>query len=125
MKEISAALRAKGAKHMRLNSIGLGNLIHGRNIAPDLSKILDSICISLNTPDPEVWAKIHRPQPQFREKGFEGVLDFIRECAKVIPDTFVTAVDVPSLDKPRFEKLVQGLGAKTRIRPYLDEYESR
>lgn len=125
MKEISVRLRELGAKKIRLNTIGLGNLIHGRNIAPDLAKIVDAVSISLNTPDPEEWVKIHRPLPQFREKGYEGVLDFIRECAKVIPDTFVTAVDLPELDRHRFERLVESLGAKVRIRPYLDEYESQ
>jgi TatD DNase family protein len=125
MREISTRLREKGAKKMRLNTIGLGNLINGRNIAPDLAEILDTVSVSLNTPDPEEWSKIHRPLPQFREKGFEGVLEFIRECAKVIPQTFATAVDLPSLDRPRFESLVKSLGAQVRIRPYLDEYENQ
>ena len=125
MKEISESLRASGAKKIRLNTIGLGNLIHKRNIAPDLAGILDSVSISLNTSDPETWVKILHPLPQFRQSGFESVLEFIRECAKRIPDTYVTAVESIEKDPKKFEAFVQKLGANVRIRPYLDEYEDR
>ena len=124
MKEIARALKAKGAKKIRLNTIGLGNLICGRNIAPDLAQFLDSVSISLNTSDPETWVKVLHPLPQFREKGFESVCEFIRECAKVIPETHVTAVEGIEKDPEKFSALVRGLGAKVRLRPYLDDYEN-
>lgn len=124
MEEIARILKAKGAKRFRLNTIGLGNAIHGRDIVPDLARFIDGLCISLNTPDPEVWKRIHRPLPQFKETGFEAVKDFIRKAAKAIPDTRVTAVESSEIDRAQFEKLVQGLGARVRWRPYLDDYES-
>ncbi len=124
MEEISKTLKARGAQKVRLNTIGLGNAINKRDIAPDLAKILDGICISLNTPDPEVWKKIHRPLPEFKETGFDAVCDFIRKSAKLIPNTLVTAVEVPEIDRAKFESLVASLGARVRWRSYLDEYES-
>lgn len=124
MKAITQALRARGGKRFRLNTIGLGNLINKRDIVPDLAQFLDVVSVSLNTPDPAHWAKIHRPLPEFRDAGFEGVKDFIRRSAAAIPETYVTAVDVPELDRAKFEALVASLGAKVRIRPYLDDYES-
>ncbi len=124
MREIAGELKKRGARHLRLNTIGLGNLINKRNIAPDLAGFLDSICISLNTLDPAKWAEIHRPLPEFREKGFDGVVEFIRECAKVMPETYVTAVEMTGLEKEQFEQFVKKLGAKVRFRPYLDGYES-
>lgn len=124
MKLISDALRKRGAKKIRLNTIGLGNLINKRNIAPELGKFIDAICISLNTTDPKEWIKIHHPLPEFREKGFESVLEFIRESATAIPQTFVTAVERPGVDLAPFERFVEKLGANVRFRPYLDEYES-
>ncbi len=125
MEEIAQKLKSCGAKKFRLNTIGLGNLIHGRNIAPDLAKFLDVVSISLNTTDPKKWAEIHRPLPQFKEKGFESVLEFIRECAKVIPQTFVTAVELPESENKDFEKFAKGLGAQVRFRLYLDNYENK
>ena len=124
MKEISRELRKKGARKIRLNTIGLGNLINGRNIAPELAQIVDVVSISLNTTDPDHWAKIHRPLPEFRKEGFESVLSFIRECSKTLPATFVTAVVSVEKDMEKFESFVKGLGANVRFRPYLDEYES-
>ncbi len=125
MKEISLALRAQGARKMRLNTVGLGNLIHRRNIAPDLAKIVDAVSVSLNTIDPVRWAQIMRPLPEFKEKGFESVCEFIRESAKCIPETYVTAVEGIETNVEKFEAFVKNLGAKVRIRPYLDDYQDR
>lgn len=125
METIATALRKKGAKKIRLNTIGLGNLIHGRSIAPDLARFLDAVSVSLNTADREEWTKMHRPLPEFREKGFDSVQEFIRDCAGLIPETYVTAVEMPDRNLEPFKALVQSLGAKVRLRPYLDEYEDR
>lgn len=124
MKEIAACLKAKGSKKIRLNTNGFGNMIHGRNIVPELAKFLDAISISLNTTDPKEWLELHRPQPQYRKKGFKGVIDFIQKSAKNVPETFVTALDRPGFDHKKFEKFVRQLGAKARFRPYLNEYEA-
>ena len=124
MKEIADSLKAKGAKKIRLNTIGVGNLINGRNIAADLAQFLDSISISLNTSDPETWVKILHPLPEFRERGFESVCEFIRECAQVIPETYVTAVEGIEKDPDKFSALVRSLGAQVRLRSYLDDYEN-
>ncbi|MBI2119557.1 MAG: radical SAM protein [Elusimicrobia bacterium] len=125
MERISLYLKQHGAKKIRLNTIGLGNLINGRDISQELAGFLDVVSISLNTLDPEEWKKVHRPLPEFKEKGFESVLEFIRACAKKIPETFVTAVEMGVQDKEKFENFVLKLGAKARFRPFLDEYESK
>ncbi len=125
MKEIAAALRKKGVKSLRLNTVGLGNSIHKRDIAPDLAEFLDAISISLNTLNPERWVELHRPLPEYRQTGFESVLSFIRSCATRIPQTFVSAVEGPEIDNAQFIKFVENLGAQARIRPHLDEYEDQ
>ena len=38
-------------KPIRINTNGLGSLIHNRNIAPELSGLIDTVSISLNTPN--------------------------------------------------------------------------
>ena len=124
MEEIASRLRAKGARRFRLNTIGLGNLIQGRNIASDLARFLDAVSVSLNSADSEQWLKIHRPLPEFREQGFESVIEFIGECAKIIPETYVTAIEMPGIDLRGLEKVVKKSGARLRIRPYLEQYES-
>ncbi len=125
MKEISKALRSLGAKKIRLNTIGMGNLIHKRSIIADLAQIVDTVSISLNTSDPKKWVEILRPAPEYKENGFNGVCEFIRECAKAIPETYVTAVESIEPDLEKFRSFVQTLGAKVRVRPYLDDYEEK
>ena len=109
---------------LRLNTIGLGNLIHGRSIARDLARGLDSVSVSLNTADPRQWLDLHNPLPAFAEKGFESVKEFIRDCAAAIPETVVTAVERPGVDLAACRRLAESLGARLRARPYLDGYEA-
>ena len=58
---------------IRLNTNGLGNLYHKRNIIPDLATVIDSVSISLNAPDAESYQKVTRPQ---FENAYEAMLDF-------------------------------------------------
>ncbi len=120
--EVARGLKKTGHK-IRLNTVGLGSLVAGRDIPSGLKGLVDSVNISLNSPDPAQWERLVRPQAQYREKGYAAVLDFIRSCVANIPDTSVTVVDLPEVDQAAAQKLAAGLGAKLRVRPYLDEYE--
>lgn len=131
MREISETLKAdwkarqrKNFPKIRLNTIGLGNLIHGRDIAGDLAGFLDCVSVSLNTSDPIQWLKLHRPLSPYRKKGFESVLDFIRNCVKALPETIVTAVELPGVDLQKVKILAESLGARFRLRPFLRQAEA-
>lgn len=124
MKTLAQAFRERGARRLRLNTVGLGNLIHGRNIAPDLT-FLDTVSISLNTVNPQQYLDIMRPRPEFREKALDSVKEFIRECARVVPDTVVTAVALPGVDVSGVAAVAEAAGARYRLRPPLDAYEEQ
>ncbi len=124
MRELSDAFRQKGIGRVRLNTVGLGDLINKRHIAPELGSFLDSVCISLNTADPQQYIELHRPLPAFRDKAFESVQNFIRECVTHVPETVVTATDLPGVDIEAVQRMAASLGAQFRLRPYLDNYES-
>ena len=49
-------------KPVRLNTNGLGDLINGRSIAPELAGLVDTVSISLNTPDRDAYLKLVRPK---------------------------------------------------------------
>lgn len=121
MRELTAAFRARGAKKVRLNTVGLGNLIQGRNIAPDLGSFLDVVSISLNTVNPEQYVKIMRPRPEFRERALESVKEFIRECVKHVPETVVTGVELPGVDLTGVRDVAEAAGAVFRARPALED----
>lgn len=105
---------------LRLNTIGLGSLICGRDIVPQLSGWLDAVSISLNTADPEQWKTLHSPLAGFRQKGFSAVVDFIKACAASQMDTTVTAVIQPGVDLPALRRLARRLGVRFRSRPSLN-----
>ena len=74
-------MKKRGAR-IRIDTDGQANLVYGRNILPELQGLVDSVSVSLNA---ETRGKIPPPVPiSFRaEKGFEGVVDFLREAKKV------------------------------------------
>ncbi|NIO15701.1 MAG: YchF/TatD family DNA exonuclease [Deltaproteobacteria bacterium] len=117
MIEAARRLRGLGAKKLRLNTDGLANLIHGRNIIPELAGIIDSLSVSLNAPDGETYASLC-PNP-FGERSFNELLLFIEEAKKAIPEIIATVVAIPGLDIERCRKLAEGeLKVTFRVREY-------
>lgn len=101
---------------IRLNTNGLANLYHGRNIIPELAEVVDSISISLNAPDAEAYNKVTRPQ---FENAYEALLDFAEECNHVIPHTQLSIVDVlPAEDIARCQAIADARGVYLKIRKY-------
>ena len=104
---------------VRLNTIGLGNLIWKRDISRLLALSLDAVSVSLNTADEEQWEKLHRPEPEYRGLGFSAAKDFIFRCSAAGLATRVTAVALPGVDLQAVGRLAAGLGAGFEIRPRL------
>jgi len=105
---------------LRLNTVGLGDLINGRDIVPDLARWIDAVSVSLNTADPDQWLILHRPAPAFRAEGFAASRDFARKCVKAGLRTRVTAVDRPDADLEALRAFAAGIGAEFLARPVLD-----
>jgi len=113
--EIGKALKARGCR-VRMNTNGHGNLIHGRDIVPDLVPFLDEVSVSIDAGDADTYDKIVRPD--FGESSFRGVLDFVRACKGRISQVTLTAVDLPNLDLEPVERLARELGVGFRSREY-------
>ncbi len=102
---------------IRLNTDGLGNLVYGRNIIPELAKGIDAVSVSLNAADAPTYAKYCRSK--YREKAYEAVKDFIREAKKYIREVTATVVGLPDIDRQACRKLVEEeLGVRFRYREY-------
>lgn len=69
----------KGLK-TRLNTNGQANLIHKRDIVPDLKGKIDLVNVSLNAPDAESYQKICHSM--FRLDAFPALVDFAKSCVK-------------------------------------------
>ncbi len=115
VKEVAAWLKKKGKK-VRINTDGQANLVHDRNILPELEGLVDAVSVSLNAADAETYLKICHST--FGEKAFEGVKDFIREALHYIPSVTASAVTVPGLDVEACRRVAEDLGATFRSREY-------
>lgn len=103
---------------IRVNTNGLANLYNKRDVLPELAEVVDCLSISLNAPDAELYQKVTQPA---LVGAFEGLLDFIREAKRLIPEVKVTIVDVLSdEDTERCFKLADELGVNLRVRGYSD-----
>ena len=107
------------ATRLRLNTVGLGDLIAGRSIAPTLRDLVDAVSISINTADPRQWPILHRPETSYQNSGFDAVCRFAVDCVQAGLHTTLTAVDLPQVDLPAVERLAHQLGADFRARPTL------
>lgn len=115
VKMIADAVKRQGVK-VRVDTNGHGNLIHKRNILPELAGLVDSISVSLNAQDAALYERIC--QPKFGTSTHESVKEFIREAVKYIPEVIVTAVTYPGVDIEACRRIAEGLGARFRVREY-------
>ena len=105
--------------HVRVNTNGLSDLIHGEPTAVKLKGLVDTVSISLNTPDPEEYLKVCRPK--FGLESWQSMLDFARSCRDYVPNVVMTIVDAPVTTPEVQEKckaITDSLGVRLRIRPY-------
>lgn len=101
---------------IRLNTNGLANLYHKRNIVPELAEVIDRVSISLNAPTAEKYQEVTRPQ---FENAFYALLDFAKLAKDAFAHTQLSIVDViPTEDIEASKKLADDLGIHLRIREF-------
>jgi TatD DNase family protein len=115
IKLVAAEVKKQGGK-VRIDTNGHGNLIHKRNILPELAGLVDAVSISLNAQNAELYEKVS--QPKFGLATYDAVKEFLREAVKYIPSVTATVVTVPGVDVEACRKVADELGAKLRVREY-------
>jgi TatD DNase family protein len=115
VKAVSAEVKRRGG-NVRIDTNGHANLIHKRNVLPELAGLVDAVSVSLNAQNAGVYEKL--TQPKFGIETYEAVKDFIREAIKYIPDVTATVVSAPGVDVEACRKIAGDLGVKFRVREY-------
>lgn len=105
---------------VRLNTNGQGNLINDEDITPLLEGVIDTVSISLNTPDAERYQEIVRSE--FGAEAYPGVLEFAKKARKYIKNVIMTTVEttITRDEEARCQKICDEIGVRYRIRPYED-----
>ena len=112
VKSIAAWIKQQGGR-VRINTNGHGNLIHKRNIIPELQGLVDVFSVSLDAQDEKTYRQVCKPA---FENAFQEVINFIREAKLCIPDVQATVVAVEGVDIDKCRVLADELGVKLRVR---------
>ena len=105
-------------KPIRINTNGLGDLINGKETAGLLEGLIDTVSISLNTPDAGEYQRLVRPK--FGEGSYQAMLDFARKCTAYVPHVVMTTVatTLTPEEEERCAEICRKLGVTYRIRPW-------
>lgn len=102
---------------IRINTNGLANLIHQRDVTPELKGRIDTVSISLNAPDAGEYDTLTRSR--FGKESFQAMLDFASLCRQYVPHVVMTVVDIIGDEKiQRCQAICDELGVKLRVRPF-------
>ena len=104
---------------IRINTNGHANLVYKRNVAKELSALVDVVSISLNAKNSKEYQKVCRCA--YGEAGFDAMLDFAK-CAKEQGiETILSIVDVlPKEDIEACRKIAENLGVTLRVRSLIE-----
>lgn len=104
----------------RLNTNGLGELEHQREIAADFAGILDTVSISLNASNAERYLELTRAK--YGIESYEGMLAFAEHAKKYVPHVVLTIVD--KVEGPEeiahCREICEKRGLTLRVREYED-----
>lgn len=112
VKSVSSYIKQKSG-YVRINTNGHGNIIHKRNILPELHGLIDSISVSLNAHNEETYNRLC--MPAFKN-AYNETINFIKEAKKHIPIVQITVVEVNGVDIEKCKKIADELGVTLRIR---------
>lgn len=102
---------------IRINTNGLANLIHQRDVTPQFKGRIDIVSISLNAPDEKEYYELTRSR--FGIESFQAMLDFAKKCKAYVPHVILSVVDIIGEDKiKRCQKICDDLNVTLRVRPF-------
>ena len=103
---------------VRLNTIGLANLIYGRDVTPELEGRFDTVSISLNAPDENEFLELTRSR--YGIQSYAAIKDFAVLAKRYVPHVVMTVVDnvMPEDKIEQCRQICKDLGVTLRVRPF-------
>ena len=116
LKEVAKRVKVKGVR-VRVNTNGHALLIHGRDVLPELSGLVDALSVSLNFAAAEDYVDVCRPA--MGKAAYDAVKEFVTRAKEVVPEVTVTVLDMPGVDIAACRRLAEDeLGVPLRVREY-------
>ncbi len=98
---------------VRINTNGHANLIHKRDVLPELNGLVDRLSVSLDAHDEVTYNRLCKPA---YKDAFREVVEFIRRAKEFIPEVQATVVDIEGVDIEKCRELAEQIGVTLRIR---------
>lgn len=115
VQKIAKYVKRNGGR-TRLDTNGHGNHINKRNIAPELSGLIDIVSISLNASDPRKYSELMKVEPRL----FNEVITFAKEAKNYVEKVVMSAVLLDDIEIDKVRQIVeQKIGAEFRGREYF------
>ena len=105
---------------VRVNTNGLSDLIWEKDTAPMYEGLVDTISISLNTPDPEEYLKLTRSK--FGIQSHAAMLRFAGNVSRYVPNVVLSTVEttITEAEENQCREICSRLGVTYRILPFED-----
>jgi len=111
--EVAKYIKEHGGK-VRVNTDGLANLVHKRNVLPELGEYVDSLSISLNAQNEEVYNRHCLPAV---DGSYKAMLKFLQQAPKFISHVTASALEgLEGVDIKACEQIATEYGVKFRKR---------
>ena len=107
---------------IRVNTNGHANLIHKRDVLPELAGLVDTFSVSLNAENAILYNQITNCCYD-ADTAYDGMKNFIKEAVKLGFKTYATVVDGfdgAKINVKMCEEIASELGAIFRVREYLN-----
>lgn len=116
--EIAAFVKDKFNKPIRINTNGLSDLIWQKDTAPMYKGLVDTVSISLNTPNKERYYELTRSK--FGIDSYDAMLNFAGNVSKYVPHVVLSTVatTLTEEEEKQCAQICEKLGVAYRIRPW-------
>lgn len=114
---VSQELKKQLKASLRIDTNGQAKVLYPqRNVAKELSKVIDAISISLNAENEEKYNQLCRP---VHSNAYPQILEFIKDCRKYFEVT-LTVLRLASVDIKKCRKIAEDLKVHFRIREFIE-----
>lgn len=111
--EVAAFVKSGGGR-VRVNTDGLANRVHKRNVLPQLAQCVDAVSVSMNAQCEAVYNRHCDPA---MPGSFDAMLDFLSLAPGYIPEVSASAIDgLEGVDIDACRALAEQRGARFRRR---------
>lgn len=116
----SGAVSQTARKQTRINTNGLANLLHGRDVTPECRGCIDTISFSLNASNAQAYDAVCHSI--YGLQAFPALLDFAKKAALAVPHVMFSVVDtIGPAEIARCQQLADACGIPLRVRAFIEE----